>query len=65
MKCVTMFNLLKILLPVVLLGMIFIALNCKFCYMIFVQVRHFYAMIYHKWVGPRNNVSLEIALFWC
>jgi len=59
-----MFNLLKILLYVFLVGMIFIALNCKFCYMIIIQVKHFYAKIYYKWVGPSKNVSLEIALFW-
>ena len=57
-KCVTIFNLLKILLYVFLVGMIFIAFNCKFCYMIFVQL-----LLYYKWVGPRKNFSLEIALF--
>ena len=45
---------------VLLVRMIFIALNCKFCYMTFVQVKHFYTKIHCKWVEPRNNVLLKL-----
>jgi len=47
---------LKIMLYISLVGIIFIALNCKFSYITFVPVKHLYAKIYYKWEGPRKYV---------